>query len=244
MKDTNLIYSNFIRLIIHLTLIFIFFEPVATVNAQGTYTVIYDFANGNVTNDGSYPNAPIAVGGDGTIYGTTFNGGSANNGTLFKISPTRVETIIHNFGDVRIPNDGTGPNTSPILASNGSLYGSTAYGGNAGVGVIYKISPTGVYSILHNFGDGSVQNEGGGGDALVQGIDGNFYGITGGGGTTVDGVPGGFGTVFKMTPTGVVTIIHNFRDGSVTYDVWSSLWGSRLGDCLQDISIRLLFHTT
>ena len=84
---------------------------------------------------------------------------------------------------------------------DGNLYGTAVSGGANGRGAIYKITPGGTITTLHDFNvtDGSGPQGG-----LSLGLDGNFYGSTNGGGT------GSGGTVFKITPAGVHTVIYNF----------------------------------
>jgi uncharacterized repeat protein (TIGR03803 family) len=95
------------------------------------------------------------------------------------------------------------PQYPGILAQgrDGNLYGTAPVGGTYGRGGVFKITPTGTYSVIYNF-DGIVGANPYSG--LTLGTDGNFYGTTFGGGT------GGFGIVFQITPGGVVTVLHNF----------------------------------
>jgi uncharacterized repeat protein (TIGR03803 family) len=77
------------------------------------------------------------------------------------------------------------------------------YGGGAfGFGAIFRITPTGDFSILHSFDsmDGARP-----GAALIQASDGDFYGTTQIGGTH------DFGTVFKITANGALTTLHTFN---------------------------------
>jgi uncharacterized repeat protein (TIGR03803 family) len=179
---------------------------------QGVITILHVFQDDSVINDGSSPNG-LVRGTDGNFYGTTFFGGGNGLGAVFEITPQGQVTILHSFGDGSVPNDGTGPSDSMIQGSDGNFYGTTPNGGSGGAGVVFKISSQGQYTILHNFGDGSVPNDGHlSSGRIIQGSDGNFYGETQQGGTA------GFGTVYKMTPQGVVTILHSFSDGTVNMD--------------------------
>ncbi len=85
--------------------------------------------------------------------------------------------------------------------------GQTPKGG----GTAFKITPTGVYTVIHRF-DYQVEGIDPRG-ALILGTDGNFYGTTyaGGNGSAF----GGGGTVFKMTPAGATTLITNFSSVGV-----------------------------
>ena len=76
--------------------------------------------------------------------------------------------------------------------------------GLADLGTVFKITPAGTLTTLHSFqgpfSDGSTPLA-----SLVQGTDGNFYGTTATGGSI------GIGAVFKMTPSGTLTILHSFN---------------------------------
>jgi len=179
----------------------------------GVVTILHSFGDGSVTNDGAFPYATLVEGVDGAFYGTTFNGGSATFGTIFKTTPAGVTTILHSFADGSITGDGFNPYASLIKASDGKFYGTTFEGGTAGDGTAFQMTPAGTVTILHSFVDGTVTNDGSNPVAgLMEASDGNFYGTTDIGGSA------NAGTVFKMTSAGAVTILHSFLDGSVTND--------------------------
>jgi uncharacterized repeat protein (TIGR03803 family) len=95
--------------------------------------------------------------------------------------------------------------------TDGSFYGTTSEGEASsgdcpeGCGTVFKITPGGTLTTLHNFGfsDGALPAAG-----LIQATDGNFYATTAGG-----GLPFQDGTIFKITPGGTLTTLHLF-DGS------------------------------
>ncbi len=64
------------------------------------------------------------------------------------------ETVLHTFAGAG--SDGGNSLAGIEIASDGTRYGSTERGGTKNLGTVFKISPSGVYSVLHNFGDGSV----------------------------------------------------------------------------------------
>jgi uncharacterized repeat protein (TIGR03803 family) len=148
---------------------------------------------------------------DGNFYGTTSFGGDVGFyfGTVFKITPAGVETILYSFYQGV---DGGQP-AGLIQGADGNFYGTTTYGGapgnvnsaNPGKGVVFKLTPTGTETVLYAFQGGT---DGANPGALIQGSDGNFYGMTGRGGTA------GYGTVFKITPAGVETVLHSFQGGA------------------------------
>jgi uncharacterized repeat protein (TIGR03803 family) len=190
-------------------------------------TVLNIFNDGFSTNSGASPTAPLIQASDGNFYGTTSEGGTAGAGTVFKMTPAGVVTVLHSFRDGSVANDGIEPCAGLVQATDGDFYGTTYYGGSSAIGgtgrgTVFRMSPSGTLTILHSFGDGSVANDGSLPYAgLIQASDGNFYGTTFEGGSTAaaggfDGL--GWGTVFRMSESGTVTVIHSFMDGSVVSD--------------------------
>lgn len=100
-----------------------------------------------------------------------------------------------------------------IPAPNGDLYGVNYYGGTGGGnGVFFRMTPSGTYTVLYNFCSQTNCTDGANPLGLVRANDGNFYGVTAAGGT--NSCPyGGCGTIFKLTPSGALTTLHNF-DGT------------------------------
>jgi uncharacterized repeat protein (TIGR03803 family) len=150
------------------------------------------------SNGGINPNANLVQGSDGNYYGTTFAGGSANDGTVYKMTPAGVLTTLVSFTGA----NGASPLASLVQGSDGNFYGTTASGGTGNFGTVFKMTPAGVLTTLVSFtgaNNGSYPYAG-----LIQGSDGNFYGTTQGGGSAGDG------TVFKLTPAGVLTTLVSF----------------------------------
>ena len=151
----------------------------------------------------------LVQGADGNLYGTTYEGGANNEGTVFQVNPsTGVLTTLHNFAGP--PNDGRNPTAGLVLASDGNFYGTTNGGGANTWGTVFKITPGGTLTLLHSFAvvDGSQPWSG-----LVQGTDGNLYG------TTTFGGSNEIGTIFKITTGGTLTTLYNFAeaDGAIPY---------------------------
>jgi len=130
-------------------------------------------------------------------------------GTVFKMTATGVLTTLVNFTDNGTKNKGAMPETALVQGSDGNFYGTTLAGGTNGYGTVFKMTPAGALTTLVNFAydQGGFWPEAG----LVQGIDGNFYGTTYGGGTNYRG------TSFKMTPAGVLTTLVNFNELNGTF---------------------------
>jgi uncharacterized repeat protein (TIGR03803 family) len=186
------------------------------VTPAGSESVIYSFAGGS---DGGDPSAALALGSDGNFYGTTEFNGANGSGTFFQITPAGVETVLHQFGasgDVGAVYDGV-----PTQASDGNFYGQTGSGGANGNGGVYKISPTGVESVIYSFSStGSDANAAIG--TLIQGTDGNLYGTSFMGGTN------NAGTIYKVTMAGAETVLYSFA-GSSTDGASPSTGGLTLG---------------
>jgi uncharacterized repeat protein (TIGR03803 family) len=179
------------------------------ITGVGTLETLYNFCEQPACTDGGFPYAGLLLAADGNFYGTTTTGG-IGGGTVFKITSAGALTTLHSFGSA----DGFSPFGALIQAANGDLYGTTAYGGTncaaPGCGTVFKISPAGSLTTLHNF-DGSHGALPLGG--LIQGTNGHFYG------TTYQGGPTNNGTIFEITPDGTLRTLHSFNgsDGDSPY---------------------------
>ncbi|MGA8575868.1 MAG: choice-of-anchor tandem repeat GloVer-containing protein [Candidatus Cybelea sp.] len=87
-----------------------------------------------------------------TLYGTTYQGGATNEGALYSVTTSGSESVMHSFPTGS--NDGYYPQ-GPLTAANGTLYGTTYYGGANGEGVLFSITPSNSYQVLYNFGQTS-----------------------------------------------------------------------------------------
>jgi uncharacterized repeat protein (TIGR03803 family) len=175
------------------------FGSVFELTASGTFTTLYSFRGGT---DGNVPNQGIVLDKSGNVYGTTDVGGTAGFGTVFKVSPSGTETVLHSFA----PNgkDGFYPAGGVTLDSKDDIYGTTASGGAIGVGTVFKVTPSGTETLLHSLtgGKDGINPEAN----LVFDKNGNLYGTTAYGGSF------DLGMVFELTPSGVETTLHSFAD--------------------------------
>ena len=106
------------------------------VTAAGALVTLYDFPN---KNDGLDPEGDLIQATDGLLYGTTYYGGTAGGGTVYSIAVDGGGfTTQHSF--VGGNNDGANPISRVIQATDGTLYGTTAYGGTARVGTVYRLA--------------------------------------------------------------------------------------------------------
>ncbi len=112
---------------------------------SGTVTFLYEFDKTH----GAAPLAPVVQGSDGNFYGTTSQGGDANgDGVIFKLTPQGQLTVLHTFNGTT---DGKQPSAGLVQATDGNFYGATTLGGSKNYGTLYKITPSGTFSVLYNF---------------------------------------------------------------------------------------------
>jgi len=167
------------------------------VSATGVEKVIHRFTG--KPNDGWFPLGGLIRDHAGNFYGATRFGGTADQGTVFKIDTTGKETVLYGFlGGA----DGAQPlYENLVMDSAGNIYGTTSQGGGgdcasltfSGCGTVFEIDTAGVETILHAFTgaptDGAIPFVG-----LTLGADGNLYG------TTYYGGAANAGTVFRVAP--------------------------------------------
>jgi len=176
----------------------------------GATAILHVFTGG--TNI-AFPYGGLVQANDGNLYGTAYAGDLAGNGGVFRIDPaTFAFTVLHVF---QRTSEGANPIAKLIQGVDGNLYGTTHLGGSADLGTAFRMPLAGSpVTVIHTFmgSDGSAPDQ-----PLIQATDGNFYGTTKTGGR--DGGVGCCGTVFKMTPSGVLKILHSFNqaDGANPY---------------------------
>ena len=162
--------------------------------------VLYTFTGGA---DGANPRAGLVRGSAGNFYGTTYYGGAAGAGTVYKLDTTGHETVLYSFTGAA---DGGYPAAGVVFDSDGNLYGTTLWGGTSGVGVVYKLDTAGQETVLHNFtggADGRFPESG-----VVFDSAGNLYG------TTCEGGAGGAGIVYKLDTSDQLTPLYSFTGGA------------------------------
>jgi uncharacterized repeat protein (TIGR03803 family) len=166
-----------------------------------TFTTLQSFDS---TNGGS-PEAGLVEGLNGSLYGTTQQGGVNSAGTVFAITPAGALTTLYNFCSIGVCADGDDPVAGLALAANGDLYGTTPGGGTKGDGTVFKITASGTLTTLYSFCSATACTDGSHPIArLVLATNGYLYGTT-----EVEGAKGG-GTVFKITPSGTYTTLYTF----------------------------------
>ncbi len=183
------------------------------ITPAGTFTALSSFEplesdSGN--GSGAYPYAALVQGQDGNFYGTATAGGLYGNGTIFKATSAGAVTTLYTFsaGSNGVNSDGSYPSGGLVQGADGNFYGVARFGGVNDTGTVFQMTPAGGFLTLDSFAalDGGNYNATGAfpTKALIQGQDGNFYGVAGYGGTY------GAGVIFKVTSMGAMTILHNF----------------------------------
>jgi len=199
------------------------------VDVSGTETLLHTFTD---SPDGAEPTyGSLIQDANGNLYGTTSNGGSNGGGTVFKVVKSRgvwTERVLYSFGK-RAP-DGIGPQAGLVRDAAGNLYGTTASGGGAELGTVFKLDTNGKEILLHAFGgtsrrDGALPYGG-----LIRDSLGNLYGTT-----MKGGISHSFGTVFKLEANHKEVVLHTFRGisgdgayplGNLVMDPEGNLYGT------------------
>jgi uncharacterized repeat protein (TIGR03803 family) len=200
--------------------VFLGVQPVRAQTVRGSKEItLYAFTGGA---DGASPYASLIRDAGGNLYGTTFAGGAANLGTIFKVDKTGKETVLYSFTG---PPDGEHPSRNLLRDKAGNMYGVAYEGGANSFGAVFKLDKTGKESVLYSFGPGTDGEYPGAG--LIEDAAGNFYGTTGYGGAS------GNGTVYKFSKSGTETVLYSFSGtdgqypfGNLLRDSAGTLYGT------------------
>ena len=184
---------------------------------------LYNFTGGN---DGAYPTARVIFGPDGSLYGTTTEGGDDDFGLVFNLRPPATacktvlcfwtETVLYAFTG---GNDGAAPGTGALIFDHaGNIYGTASGRGSGGWGNVYELVRSNdgwTLNVVYGFTGGSD-----GGDptsGVIFDNSGNLYGVTTERGDLGCGLGVGCGTAFQLTPSGpgwIENVLYTFLDGS------------------------------
>lgn len=207
------------------------------VSKSGRFTVLHRFAYGSDRSDGMNPESEL-IHVHGALYGTTYYGGKLGDGTVYSISSTGSEQVLHSF---RGGSDGANP-AAALINVNGTLYGTTQRGGETGqcrgytgakgCGTVYSITTSGKEEVLHRFGGGS---DGVWPIAPLIDVNGTLYGTTYIGGGSGCYYSLGCGVVFTVSLKGSEKVLYRFKGGSdgsyprgSLIDVRDTLFGTTL----------------
>jgi len=214
---------------------------------DGKLRLLHSFAG---SGDGNQPEGDLLADKAGNIYGaaaiggadftchTKGNGLNSGCGTVYKLAPDGTFTTLHAFEHP--DKQGLIPTGFLVADPQGNLYGTTETGGgdkpcpagpiSYGCAVVFEVSPSGAFSVLHAFtggSDGAFPYVG-----LLRDSQGNLYGATTGGGNlalcdTPVGQQKGCGVIFKLSPSGALSVLHTFTAG----DDGAGPAGSLIADC-------------
>jgi uncharacterized repeat protein (TIGR03803 family) len=200
------------------------------ITPTGALTTLYNFCSKTNCADGSRPLAGLVQARDGSFYGTT-EGGTTENGTVFRFTSTGQFKTLYTFCTVSGCLDGNTPYGPLVVTAKGTVYG-TASGGGQGAegngGTVFEITSTGTFSVIYRFCSVTNCDDGAGPQSgLILGTDGKLYGSTDEGGFN------GKGTVFRLTSAGALARLHSFHATDGAYPMSSlvqSTDGSFYGD--------------
>jgi uncharacterized repeat protein (TIGR03803 family) len=183
---------------------------------SGQETILHNFSVAQGDHNGQNPEAGLVLDSSGNLYGTDGRGCNDCQGNIFKLQPDGTFKVLHRFKNA------WGFPEALIRDKAGNLYG-TVSGGQQGL--IFKLDKTKKYTVLYVFtcgADGCSPTSG-----LVRDSAGNLYGTTESGGAYDQGV------VFKLDPTGTLTVLHSFNgtdgkwpNGSLVRTANGTLYGT------------------
>jgi len=198
----------------------------------GAETVLFAFFDIDLHHQANYngihPFGDLAMDAKGNLYGTGSTIGPKYAGSVFELTPTGDESVLHWFHSYT--HDGKYVNAGLVLDSAGNLYGTTQAGGVHQGGTVFEIDAAGTESVLYSFGKAKKYAANGYdlGASVMRDAQGNFYG------TTLLGGKYNHGVVYKLSSTGVETVLHDFAGqpdgaaalGTPIMDAQGNLYGT------------------
>lgn len=198
--------------------------------STGNLQVIHNFTGGT---DGAAPESGPTMDAAGNLYGTTVSGGGTGCnigcGTVYKLTHKSSGWILNPLYAFNGGNDGANPSEPVVVGPNGSLYGTTGYGGgcsyySGGCGTVFNLRPAAAAcktalcpwteTLLYRFeggGDGFVPSSG-----VLFDKSGNLYGTTQWGGIGSCNSQA-CGIVYELMPSNggwSENVLYNFTGGS------------------------------
>jgi uncharacterized repeat protein (TIGR03803 family) len=173
---------------------------------------------------------------NGNFYGVTWwagTGSSSNGGTVWKATLAGKVTALHTFAANSAGkfSQGENPVMGFAVGADGNLYGTTESGGSASAGVFYKLTPSGTFTVLHNFC--TVDNCADVPGPIILGQDRNFYGVV-----------RESTTIFKLTPKGVWSSIFTLPSGTLGGSLVQGSDGTFYGTGVETCDAGFVFSLT
>ena len=185
--------------------LFLFF-PVLGFAQTYSFSTIVKFPN--TSKKGPMNPNQLIIDGAGNLCGTSVYGGAYGVGSVFKVTPKHVLSLLYSFQN---STDGGNPYGPLVRDSAGNLYGETYSGGTYNYGTIFKVTPAGKESVLYNF---SQELSVSGGNGLARDSAGNLYGYN----------TNGNGSVFELTASGAYKTLYTFCQLSGCTDGYSPFY--------------------
>ncbi len=170
------------------------------VDQGGVVTALHEFPDNALPSNALYAT-------DGNYYGVA--SGTLTSTYVYRVTPSGSFSKLYTFPATPFPFAGMPP-ASLLQAGDGNLYGILPSGGANGTGAVYKLTPSGQYTLLYSFPSG----RNGGPTSLIEGSDGNLYGATQG--YVSGGTYGGYGLLFRITRSGQYTLLKALENSAVT----------------------------
>ncbi|HEX4119960.1 MAG TPA: choice-of-anchor tandem repeat GloVer-containing protein [Verrucomicrobiae bacterium] len=173
--------------------------------SRGAGASVFNLHSFNIFYNGEIPYSSLVQGADGELYGTTFQGGSTGFGVIYEVATNGTISTLYNFTNGV---DGAFPEAGLDLANDGNFYGCTVEGGTNNTGVVFKMTPAGLFTPLYSFSalaaNGTNRDGASPAGNLTQARDGNLYGTASAGGA------GNSGTLFQISLSGSFHAMYSF----------------------------------
>ncbi len=179
--------------------------------SNGTqFETLVHFSYNGTENKGAAPTTSLVEWADMAMnryfYGTTSGGGENEFGTVFRVTPEGILETLVDFTGTSGAFPGEAPEGALIFASDGHFYGTTSAGGVNDEGTVFRLSPTGTFTLLFEFDSADMTNNGAFPRAALKETTASGVFL----GTTVGGGDNGDGTIFRIDSFGVVTTLVHF----------------------------------
>jgi uncharacterized repeat protein (TIGR03803 family) len=166
---------------------------------SNTYSTLFSFTGAGGAYPGADPQAGLISDGNGNLFGTTYAGGSSNDGTIFELAgPNYTFSSLLSFTGTSGAYPGANPQSNLNSDGNGNLFGTTSGGGSSNNGTVFELEgPSYTFSSVLSFTGGAGTYPGANPQASLNSDgNGNLFGTTTAGGTSNDG------TVFELAGPG------------------------------------------